>query len=132
MRREVAPATTKLAKALLLQWVVCMLKMSRCGKRNRGFVKVTSVMSMYHNKSKLNIPLGIQDKSQNTMNGVFFRGIFRAFLRVALKALHHTREAISTAKSIRALSVHKISQSMKLDSGIKHTQSRQHDMKHKK
>lgn len=71
-------------------------------------------------------------KAKTRWMGFFFRGIFRAFLRVALKALHHTREAISTAKSIRALSVHKISQSMKLDSGIKHTQSRQHDMKHKK
>lgn len=34
------------------------------------------------------------------------------FLRVALKDLHHTREAMSTAKSIRALSVHKIARSI--------------------
>lgn len=42
-------------------------------------------------------------------------------MRVALTDLHHTREAMSTAKSIRALSVHKIAQSMKLDSGNKKT-----------
>lgn len=42
-------------------------------------------------------------------------------MRVALKDLHHTREAMSTAKSIRALSVLKIAQSMKLDSSMKHT-----------
>lgn len=76
------------------------------------------------------------------MAGGFFSGIFCAFLRVALTDLHHTREAMSTAKSIRALSVHKIAQSMKLDSGNKnkknnnkkhtHAHSLQHLMKHKK
>lgn len=40
--------------------------------------------------------------------------IFCAFLRVALKDLHHTRVAMSTAKSIRDLSVQKISYNMKL------------------
>lgn len=63
---------------------------------------------------------------------VFFSGIFCAFLRVALKDLHHTREAMSSAKSIRALSVHKIARSMKLDSGIKNTHSQGYEMKHKK
>ena len=44
-------------------------------------------------------------------------------MRVALEDVHHTREATSTAKSIRALSVHEIAQSMKLNTSIKHTQS---------
>lgn len=58
------------------------------------------------------------------MAGGVFSGIFCAFLRVALTDLHHTREAMSTAKSIRALSVHKIAQSMKLDSGNKKTKKK--------
>lgn len=61
----------------------------------------------------------------------FFSGTFCAFLRVALKDLHHTREAMSTAKSIRVLSVHKIAQNMKPDS-IKTTHNPQHEVNQNK
>lgn len=53
-------------------------------------------------------------------------------MRVALKDPHHTREAMSTAKSIRALSVHTIAyESMKPDSGLinTHTQRATREIK---
>lgn len=121
LRRVVAPLQHKLAKALLLQWVVCMLKMSR-GKRSRGYVKVTSLLSMNHNKSEQYVHL-VDPQRAKMADFFFFPGIFCAFLRVALKDLHHTREAMSTAKSIRALSVHEIVQKMKLDSGKTHART---------
>lgn len=96
-------------------------------KRTRGFVKVTYVMSMYLHKS-VQYVLPLVKKNVKTIDFFFLffrRGwgwrVFCAFLRVALKDLHHTREAMSTAKSILALSVHKIAHSMKLDSGIRTT-----------
>lgn len=58
------------------------------------------MMPMFYNKSEEYVAQVIRQKKPNMF---FFGGYSVRFLRVALKNLHHTREAMSTAKSIRAL-----------------------------
>lgn len=69
------------------------------------------IMSMFHNKPVQCASIVIQ-----LIFFDMFSGMCRAFLRVASKDPHHTREATSTARSIRTLSVHNIASiAMKLN-----------------